>query len=103
MSVAQRLDRRLDDKIRRAEIRLADTEIDDVAALRCKLRGARKHGEGVLLTDTIKGGNGLQHGGIELNCPAKANIRRACCAAILRDALRQNSGLGVRGAVKRPI
>ena len=38
MAVAQRLDRRLDDEIRRAEIRLADAEIDDVAALRGKLR-----------------------------------------------------------------
>jgi hypothetical protein len=31
MAVAQRLDRGLDDEIRRAEIGLADAEIDDVA------------------------------------------------------------------------
>ena len=62
LAVAQRLDRRLDNEIRRAEIRLADTEIDDVAALCRKLRGARENGEGVLLADTIEGGYGLQHG-----------------------------------------
>ena len=62
MAVAQRLDRRLDDEIRRAEIGLADAEIDDVAALCRKLRGARQHGEGVLLAETIEGGDGLQHG-----------------------------------------
>ena len=36
VAVAQRLDRGLDDEIRRAEIGLADAEIDDVAALRHK-------------------------------------------------------------------
>ena len=62
MAVAQRLDRRLDDKIGRAEIRLADAEIDDVLALRGKRGGARQHGKGVFLADTVEGGNGLQHG-----------------------------------------
>ncbi len=33
MAVAQRLHRRLDDEVGRAEIGLADAEIDDVAAL----------------------------------------------------------------------
>jgi hypothetical protein len=33
MAVAQSLDRRLDNEIRRPEIRLANPEIDDVAAL----------------------------------------------------------------------
>ena len=51
MAVAQRLDRRLDNEIRRAEIGLADAEIDDVAALRGKLRRAREHGERVFLAD----------------------------------------------------
>ena len=61
MAVAQRLHRRLDNEIRRAEIGLADAEIDDVAALRRKLRGAGENGEGVLLADAIEGGDGLQH------------------------------------------
>ena len=62
MAVAQRLDRRLDDEIGRAEIRLADAEIDDVAALRGKRIGARQHGEGVLLADAVESRDGLQHG-----------------------------------------
>src|SRR5271168_15487 len=62
MAVAQRLHRRLDDEVRRAEVGLADAEIDDVAALRRKLHGARQHGKGILLADTIEGGNGFQHG-----------------------------------------
>ena len=44
----------------RAEIRLADAEIDDVAALRCERVGAREHGEGVLLADAVEGGDGMQ-------------------------------------------
>ena len=62
MAVAQRLDGRLDDEIRRAEIGLADAEIDDVAAGRRKLHGARQHGEGIFLTDAIESGDGFQHG-----------------------------------------
>ena len=62
MAVAQRLHGRLDDEIRRAEIGLADAEIDDVAALRRKLRGAREHRKGVLFADAVKGGDGFQHG-----------------------------------------
>src|SRR5271155_2371936 len=62
MSVAQRLDGRLDNEIRRAEIRLADAEIDDVAALSGELRSARKHGKCVLFTDAIETSNRLQHG-----------------------------------------
>ena len=61
MAVTQRLHRRLDDEIRRAEIGLADAEIDDVAALRGKLRGAREHRKGVLFADAIEGGDGFQH------------------------------------------
>ena len=62
MTVAQRLDRGLDDKIRRTKIGLADAEIDDVAALRRKLRRARKYGESVFLAEPVEGGNGSQHG-----------------------------------------
>ena len=54
MAVAQRLHRRLDDMIGRAEIRLADAEIDDVAALRGKARRAREHSERTLLADPIE-------------------------------------------------
>ena len=75
MAVAQRLDRRLDNEIRRAEIGLADAEIDDVAALRRKLRGAREHGERVLLADAIECSDGSQHAAaLEPNCLAKANF-----------------------------
>ena len=45
-----------------AEIRLADAEIDDVAALRGERGGARQHREGVLLADAIEGRDGVQHG-----------------------------------------
>ena len=48
--------------VRRAEIGLADAEIDDVAALGRELGRARQHGERVLLADAIEGGNGTQHG-----------------------------------------
>ena len=51
VAVAQRLDGRLDDEIRRAEIGLADAEIDDVAALGGERRGAGEHREGVFLAD----------------------------------------------------
>src|SRR5262249_47748668 len=61
MAVAQRLDRGLDDEVGRAEIGLADAEIDDVTALRGERIGARQHGKGVLLADAIESGNGLQH------------------------------------------
>ena len=62
MTVAQRLDRRFDDEIGRAEIRLSDAEIDDVASLRGKLHGARQNGEGIFLADAIERGDGSKHG-----------------------------------------
>ena len=62
MAVAQCLDCRLDDEIRGAKIRLPDAEIDDVAALRGELHGARQHRERILLADTVEGGDSLQHG-----------------------------------------
>ena len=55
VAVAQRLDRGLDDVVGRAEVRLADAEIDDVAALRGELGGARQHREGVFLADPVEG------------------------------------------------
>ena len=58
--VAERLHRRLDDVLGRAEIGLADAEIDDVAALRGKRIGAGEHGEGVLFADAVEGGDGLE-------------------------------------------
>ena len=61
MAVAERLDRRLDDVVGRAEIGLADAEIDDVAALRLQLGGAGEHGEGVLLADPVEAGDGVEH------------------------------------------
>ena len=62
MAVAQRLHRRLDNEIGRAKIRLTDSEIDDVAALRRKLGGARENRERVLLADAVECGDGSQHG-----------------------------------------
>src|SRR5215470_8943005 len=62
MSVAQRLDRGFNDEIGRAEIGLADAEVDDVAPLRRERVGARQHGKGIFLADAIEGGNGFQHG-----------------------------------------
>ena len=45
----------------RAEVGLADAEIDDVAALRGKLRRACEHGERVFLADAIESRDGSQH------------------------------------------
>ncbi len=70
MAVAQRLDGGLDDEIGRAEIRLADAEIDDVAALRREVHGAGQHGEGIFLADTIESGDGLEHGHFPRNFAA---------------------------------
>ena len=54
VSVTQRFHRGLDDVLGGAKIRLPDAEIDDVAALRGERRGARQHGECVLLADPIE-------------------------------------------------
>src|SRR5262249_17325437 len=62
MAIAQRLDRGLDDEVGRAEIGLADAEIDDVAALRRQRLGTRQHRKGGLFSDAVEGGNGFQHG-----------------------------------------
>ena len=61
MAVAQRLHRRLDDEIRRAEIGLADAEIDDVAALRDQGIGAGEHREGIFLADAVEGRDCTKH------------------------------------------
>ena len=61
MAVAQRLDGGLDDVLGRAEIGLADAEIDDVAALGGELGRPRQHREGVLLADAVEGRDGFQH------------------------------------------
>ena len=62
MAVAQRLDRGLDDEVRRAEIGLADAEADDVAALRGERVGAGEHREGIFLADAVEGRDRFQHG-----------------------------------------
>src|SRR5579863_6710113 len=61
MAVAQRLDRRLDNMGRRRKVRLADAEVDDVAALPLQFAGAGKDREGVLLAKAREGGNRMQH------------------------------------------
>ena len=60
--VAQRLHRRFHDVVGRAEIGLADAEIDDVATLRRERIGARQDRKGILLSDAVEGSNGFQHG-----------------------------------------
>src|SRR5580700_4046314 len=77
MAIAQGLDRRLDDEIRRAEIGLADAEIDDVAALRHEQHRPRQHGEGVLLADPIEGCDGLQHGVPRVSCQRGSSTKSA--------------------------
>ena len=62
VTVAQGLDRGLDDEVGGAEIRLSDTEIDDVAALRRQRIGTREHSKGIFLADAVERGNGLEHG-----------------------------------------
>ncbi len=70
VAVAQRLDRCLDDEVGRAEIGLADAEIDDVAALRRERIGTRQHRKGVLLPDAVEGGNCSQHAVTFFTCRA---------------------------------
>ena len=64
MTVAQRLDGGLYDMGRGGKIRLADAEVDDVAALAREFRGPGQHREGVLLPHTIEGGDGGKHGAV---------------------------------------
>ena len=61
MAVAQRLDRRLDDVLRRLEVGLADAEIDDVLALVRESGRPREHGEGIFLAETVEGRNRVEH------------------------------------------
>ena len=68
VAVAQGLHRRLDDMLRRREIRLADAEIDDVLALPLQFGGARQHGEGVFLADAGEGGGDMKgHDGLDVS------------------------------------
>ena len=102
VAVSERLDRRLDDMIGGAEIRLADAEIDDVAALRRKVGGAGEHGEGVLLADPVEAGNrGLSgfpckgRGGVKIsqecgNGVEPSNCRRRHDATVFYIALPVN-------------
>ena len=62
VAVAQRLHRRLDDVLGRAEIGLADAEVDDVAAGSRQLGGAGENRERVLLADPVEAGDSVQQG-----------------------------------------
>jgi antitoxin HicB len=73
MAVAQRFHGGFDDMLGRAEIRLADAEIDDIAALGCQFGGARQNRKGVLLADAIEGRDGAKHG----SSPVMAGRREA--------------------------
>jgi hypothetical protein len=97
MTIAQRLHCCLDNEIGRAKIRLTDSEIDDVAALRRKLGGAGENGEGVLLADAIECRMRQQFStwaALEPNCFSKANIRAH--AALQYDGLVGPRKTGVR-------
>jgi hypothetical protein len=59
MTVAQRLGGGLNDMLRRAKVRLADAQIDDVAAGSRQGGGAGQHGKGVFLANTVKIRDGL--------------------------------------------
>ena len=105
VTIAKCFDRRFDDEIGRAEVGLADAEIDDVTALRNKLGCARQHREGVLLADTIEAGNGSQHEISSL--PPYCNKGHFCWrmspasarnALLPRDVREQCLGHPVRGA-----
>ena len=61
VTVAQRLDRRLDNELGRAKIRLADAEADDVAALGGQRIGAGEDREGIFLADPVEIRDCLQH------------------------------------------
>ena len=63
LPIAQRLHRRFDDVVRRAEIGLADAEIDDVLALTHEFGRAGKHGEGILFADPAEAGDGIKQRG----------------------------------------
>src|SRR5689334_1547442 len=73
MTITQSFYRRLYNKIRRPEIGLANSEIDDVAALRGQRIGARKHGEGIFLANTVKGRDSTEH-----NCSPPVAPRPFC-------------------------
>ena len=76
LAIAQGLDRRFHDMAGGWEIRLADSEIDDVAALAGKFGRAGEDRKGVLLADAGEGGDDIQHelplsglfGGFDLGC-----------------------------------
>ena len=80
MAVAQRLDRGLDDMIGGAEIRLADAQVDDVAALRRERGGARQHGESVFLADPVESRDGSKHGVSSQQCFGARSGFGARCA-----------------------
>ena len=61
-AVAQGLHAGLDDVFRRAEVGLADAEIDDVVAFGGEFLGAGQHLEGALGAEAGERGGGLEHG-----------------------------------------
>ena len=67
-------------KSRRAKIRLADPEIDDVAARGGELRCARKHGKGIFLADAVEGCDGTEH--------ALSIIPALSCAGLARAPIK---------------
>ena len=82
MAVAQRLDRRLDDEIRRAKIRLADAEIDDVAALRGERVARASTAKAFSSPMRSKAATVFSMAAIELNCAGKGKLRGpSCCIA----------------------
>ena len=76
VAIAQSLDRRLDNEIRRPEVRLAYPEIDDIAALGREFGRARQHGKSVLFANTVESGNRLEHESTSTQLPDKGKHRR---------------------------
>ena len=60
--VPQRLNRRLNNILGRAEIGLADAKIDDVLALALQFRGASENGKGIFFSNSGEGFDDVQHG-----------------------------------------
>ena len=84
----------------RAEIGLADAEIDDVLALALQFGGARQHGEGVLLADAGEGGHGVKrHGACSLEpSPVCAGCRRVSDLGPPTSVRAKSSPLNSNGA-----
>ncbi len=105
MTVAQRLDRRLDNKVGRAEIGLPYAKIDDVTTLRRQGVGSRKDRKGVFLADAIEGGDGAKHDcilpcGTVAGAPARRVLNEGCTSADQATKIKRRQNLHSRRAIR---